>query len=70
MEVPAGMQIVITLNPDASIGVAGPKEVLHNKILALGMIELAKHAINSLDKEAAERRVELAPGPLRPVPPR
>lgn len=60
------VQILITFNPqDGSVSLNGP---LAEKILMYGILESAKQIVTAYDPKTANR-VELANGPLPPLPP-
>lgn len=55
------VRIVLTLTPDGNLGIEGPTE---NRLVFLGMLELARDAVNHHHHEAT-RRVVVPPVELK-----
>lgn len=58
-------QIVISVSDQGAVNVAGPGEVLGNKVLAYGVLELAKDAIRNVQAEVPR----IVPAAFVPPPP-
>jgi hypothetical protein len=60
------IKMLITFDTEArGVRVEG---AIGDKMLAYGMLDMAREAIQETHRQQAENRVQLAPGPLAPMP--